>query len=429
VNLPCASVVGAVLVTVLAWPVGAGASVSEMRTWTDTSGQFSVEAEFVKLAPSGAQLRRADGVLILVPLQRLSQSDRDYVARIATAAPAPSIPTPPKQTPHGPGTLDLSYVPADSTVALIAYPARLYQALDLADLGLEKELEEWEQTTGLVAEDLLEIALYMKIPEQGSGVRELATEVMRFAKPVDVKQVIAGLSGVEMHEATIRGMTVFTSDPDRPGNRVCFKPDPRTIVGVAESRLPEVLRAHQAESPLKHRLAQLDTSAEIMIVVALEPMRKQIDAIVEHAKTTMSPNLAQLLEILRLVQSAVVTLNFSNEPFGQIVLQTGGTDEADRLNGLMQKALLAAETWLAAKRADIEATSPRGTVEAIDELLKGLSLRTDGSNVVVSLKRPENLNEFLLIYKGIQDDRARAREGELPTNEVFGPGEVFGEDK
>ena len=62
------------------------------RTWTDDTGQFSVEAELVEVKDGKAWLRKSDGKVIAVPLAKLSQSDRDFLASaregLARSSPA-----------------------------------------------------------------------------------------------------------------------------------------------------------------------------------------------------------------------------------------------------------------------------------------------------------------------------------------------------
>jgi SLA1 Homology Domain 1 (SHD1) protein/HEAT repeat protein len=57
---------------------------SEARTWTDTTGKYKTEAEFVDLKDGKVQLKTADGSLKLVPLEKLSEPDKEYVQRRAT---------------------------------------------------------------------------------------------------------------------------------------------------------------------------------------------------------------------------------------------------------------------------------------------------------------------------------------------------------
>lgn len=50
------------------------------RTWTDTTGGFSVEAEFAGAGFGKVKLRKRDGSQISVRLDRLSEADRQWIA-------------------------------------------------------------------------------------------------------------------------------------------------------------------------------------------------------------------------------------------------------------------------------------------------------------------------------------------------------------
>ncbi len=49
------------------------------RTWSDASGRFQIEAAFVSVVDGKVNLRRADGRVIAVPLEKLSAADQAYV--------------------------------------------------------------------------------------------------------------------------------------------------------------------------------------------------------------------------------------------------------------------------------------------------------------------------------------------------------------
>jgi hypothetical protein len=61
----------------------------EAREWTDSTGVFSVEAEFVEISQSMVRLRKRDGVVVQVPLERFSETDRHYLSTL----PGVDIPT------------------------------------------------------------------------------------------------------------------------------------------------------------------------------------------------------------------------------------------------------------------------------------------------------------------------------------------------
>jgi hypothetical protein len=73
-----------------AWFLSAVAAVAqgEVRKWTDNSGGFSVQAEFVELAGNQVALKREDGTTIHVPLEKLSSADQEYVRQKTPSKPA-----------------------------------------------------------------------------------------------------------------------------------------------------------------------------------------------------------------------------------------------------------------------------------------------------------------------------------------------------
>ena len=57
----------------------AGPVVKRLRTFTDSAGEKSFQAEFVSLDDAIVTLRKADGTLVTIEIESLSKADRDYV--------------------------------------------------------------------------------------------------------------------------------------------------------------------------------------------------------------------------------------------------------------------------------------------------------------------------------------------------------------
>ncbi len=55
------------------------ALADEVREWVDKTGKFKVEAELVESTDKGVKLRKQDGKIVTVPIDRLSQGDLDYL--------------------------------------------------------------------------------------------------------------------------------------------------------------------------------------------------------------------------------------------------------------------------------------------------------------------------------------------------------------
>ena len=73
-------IAGVLMTTAMAGPT---------RKWTDTTGKFSVDAEFVELKNGEVHLRKPDGSVITVPAKQLSDADRVYLSNRVTSKPAP----------------------------------------------------------------------------------------------------------------------------------------------------------------------------------------------------------------------------------------------------------------------------------------------------------------------------------------------------
>ena len=57
-------------------------SVSKLRTWTDRSGKFSIEAEFVGVKDGKVRLRKDNGAERSIAIKKLSEADRKFVRRM-----------------------------------------------------------------------------------------------------------------------------------------------------------------------------------------------------------------------------------------------------------------------------------------------------------------------------------------------------------
>jgi WD40 repeat protein len=58
-------------------------AAAESRVWTDTTGQFKIEAEFVRVDDGKVVLKKEDDKTQKIPLEKLSKKDQDYVAKQA----------------------------------------------------------------------------------------------------------------------------------------------------------------------------------------------------------------------------------------------------------------------------------------------------------------------------------------------------------
>jgi hypothetical protein len=64
------------------------AAWADTRTWRSNDGRFTVEAELVQVDETLVHLKRKDGRVVQVPLERLSAADREFLKTRKTDAAA-----------------------------------------------------------------------------------------------------------------------------------------------------------------------------------------------------------------------------------------------------------------------------------------------------------------------------------------------------
>lgn len=97
-------------------------SAGPTRKWTDASGQFSVDAEFVEVKSGEVHLRKPDGSVITVPVNKLSEADRLYLSNRVTSKPATAAPAVPGATKPNPADLSLTKLTgADGNISRAAW--------------------------------------------------------------------------------------------------------------------------------------------------------------------------------------------------------------------------------------------------------------------------------------------------------------------
>jgi len=77
---------------------------AEARTWTDATGRYTIQGDFEKLEKGTVNIRRDDGKLVRIPLEKLSEADRQHVRTLTTSAEESPFAVAPEQ-----------HMPADKT--------------------------------------------------------------------------------------------------------------------------------------------------------------------------------------------------------------------------------------------------------------------------------------------------------------------------
>ncbi len=69
-------------------------SMASGRKWTDSTGKYTIEAEFVDFKHGKVQLEKTGGSIVSLPIERLSEADREFV-KLQPGAQRAGSPVPP----------------------------------------------------------------------------------------------------------------------------------------------------------------------------------------------------------------------------------------------------------------------------------------------------------------------------------------------
>ncbi|MBT6848467.1 MAG: hypothetical protein HOA14_13725, partial [Planctomycetaceae bacterium] len=70
----------ALLLLLISFPVF-GQNAESIRTWKDTTGNFSIQATFVQMSGDLVVLQRSDQQQLSIPLVKLSANDQQYARK------------------------------------------------------------------------------------------------------------------------------------------------------------------------------------------------------------------------------------------------------------------------------------------------------------------------------------------------------------
>lgn len=163
------------------------------RKWTDNSGSFSVEAELVEQRDKEVVLKAADGTSMVVPLDRLSTADRDYLKSLSS--PTPTEPPVKKEPPPGTPDSGGKPVPRRAGREAIEQALKLPTTFELAETPLRDALRALTEQHGVELfidlRALNDLGLDGRLPITADGTDEpLANALGMVLRPVKLVWMI-----------------------------------------------------------------------------------------------------------------------------------------------------------------------------------------------------------------------------------------------
>jgi S1-C subfamily serine protease len=167
----------------------ATARTGELRTWSSAKGTYKLEAELVEVTPDGsARLKREDGSIIAVPLDRLSAADQEFARSHSDAAGGGAARSAASTPPKSPDEVE-----TEASACRTAKEAVLIYKFYLAQPNLSAaqratasaKLKTWEEKAAgdqvRLGKEWMTRADADKIHKQAAAKIERAVEYLRLA--------------------------------------------------------------------------------------------------------------------------------------------------------------------------------------------------------------------------------------------------------
>jgi hypothetical protein len=262
-------------------------AAEESRKWTDAGGAYAVVAEFVELKDGVVRLRREDGRIARIPLDRLSEADQQFVRR-KTAATTGNAP--PFQEEQPPGAAPTQPPAEPSGLSIVAEGAGL--TIDEAQkdafrnavrqaVGLVVDADTLVRNDQLVEDKVLTysdgfITKFEPIPgsmkQQGGLVR------LKIKAQVARKSLVERLKAANISVKTVDGKSLFA----RAVTELEAKEDTGKLLAKSLADLPRLLTAEIEGEPDFDK-----DKSEIIVRVAVRADRIAYGAFVKRLEETL----------------------------------------------------------------------------------------------------------------------------------------------
>jgi hypothetical protein len=370
-------------------------------------------AKEIRLKPGRYKVRASkDGKVVRQELVTVSRNGRRVVRVSREAAPAAGAGQG-ERFGVAPRPIDLKYIPAEASGAVVVHPRRIAQSPLVAGVLPPGAAGEMARGLGVRPEQVEQVIVLL---QAGDDPALTPGAVVRFAEAVDAKQFLTDrLKG--LREEKHAGQTYYRSST---GEELVGLPlagalaDERTVLVAPEPLLRKMLTAGGGDrSPLLDRLRQVDTTDEVTGVVIVEPYRNLLKALVGQFREQLPANLADAARLPDRLVSVTAAVNLRDKTLLQVSLEADGEKGVESMDDLAFRALNWARKVYPGFRPALLKAVPTElaplVLAVVDQLYGGIQVAKEGKRLVVRLERPEGLGapqqQELIASAGFNDDR------------------------
>jgi hypothetical protein len=279
----------------------------------------------------------------------------------------------------------------------------------VANMKKQKDLPKGmdvDKLAGLLKDKTLHRVVVMIDSNLEQNAPRLAI-IAQFNNDIDGEGIISAL-GTDWQPGEANGVK-YRKHKGKPGepDGAALAPDNRMLILGAESAVAKMLANNESERPLLKQLQKASLKHDILLEVYAEPLwagltkstGKSIDQLLAPSNNPAMANIAKDLK------SVSLQLDFSGKTLlhGEVV--SGKPDTATALAGMGQMGLTGAKQQYAAMKQPPPGAQPNpagailGMMPAVsklgDEVLAGLSIKAEGTQMTVDLPTPDSLPEAI----------------------------------
>jgi hypothetical protein len=227
----------------------------------------------------------------------------------------------------------------------------------------------------------------------------LPAAILRFAEPVDGKQVLTRLLK-GLRQESREGKAYYRSSTGEALLGLPLAgaiPDERTVLVAPEPLLRKMLAADSgAKSPLLDRLRQTDNTDEVTGILIVEPYHNLLNALAEQFKALLPANLADAASLPDRIAVVTAALNLGDKTLLKVSLEADSAESVEVLDDLAFKGLNWARKVYPDFRPTLLKQIPAEVVQPAlaitDQLFGGMQVTKEGKRLVIRLEKPEALD-------------------------------------
>ncbi len=180
-------------------------------------------------------------------------------------------------------------------------------------------------------------------------------------------------------------------DPELPQPQAVYFPDEKTVVITDEARVRRIIQSDGTKrTPLIKMLEQLDLAHDIVGAVTTDSLPEDIAPLAEIvAHGTKNPD--QLNDLRKSLKSAVFMADLSGDELLRVECDATDASTLKNLEGHAKRVF----DFVNMDQPAGPQGQPKTLLEFIRQLATGTSVRTDRMKVIVRIKRPNNLANFI----------------------------------